>query len=69
MATNHSPAPVCRKCHVLMVRGVAIENTLVSGMVDFPGDQRGVTVHPGGTGRLVMAMKCPKCGHSISAGA
>ena len=67
----------CYKCKVVMVKGIALENTLVAGMPDFP-DQAddiaagkipiGQTVHYGGTGKLINVYKCPECGHSVSIG-
>lgn len=41
-------------------------STLVAGMADFPRvPGAGVTMRPGGPGRLVRCLKCPGCGFSI----
>lgn len=47
-----------------MKRGVALEPTL-TGIPDFPGDTHPVTLSANGPGRLVMCMKCVKCGWSV----
>lgn len=67
--SEDSNAPKCRRCLTPLVSGVAIANTLVSGMPDFPGDteaSRGQTMHYGGAGKMVPVLKCPKCGHSVA---
>lgn len=62
----------CPKCHALMQPGIAIEQTYVVGLPDFPGDDPASavqTISPGGTGRIVPCLKCTECGHSVSVGA
>jgi hypothetical protein len=64
---------MCRRCDAEMVPGQAIEQTWVPGMPDFigtgtDGDMRGQTMTAGGPGKLVDVLKCPLCGHSVSAG-
>jgi hypothetical protein len=56
----------CRKCGGLMKRGIAIEQTWVSGLGDYIGDRHGITLSPSGSGALVGCMKCKKCGHSVA---
>lgn len=58
----------CPRCHVALQHGLAIlEDTLVGGMPDFPGDtisSRGQTVSLRASGQRYSVMKCPKCGYS-----
>ena len=54
----------CKKCKCKLVQGKAIQNTMV-GIPDFPGTDYVCTVSPGGPGKLIECLKCPKCGHSI----
>ena len=57
----------CPKCGIEMVKGTAIENTLVAGIPDFPGSDSfadGQTLHYGGPGKLINCLKCPQCGFS-----
>lgn len=54
----------CIRCQVPLVSGKALENTLV-GYPDFLGDSDVCTVSPGGPGKLIECLKCPKCGYSI----
>lgn len=63
--TPASPTQPCKRCGADMHPGLAIENTLV-GMPDFFDDGPPVTVHPGGTGKLIACMKCPRCGWSTT---
>lgn len=61
--------PKCRKCHVTMKSGMAIQNTL-RYHPDFPGDTLGIdgqTVTADGKPVMIPCWKCPKCGHSITA--
>lgn len=58
----------CKKCHIPMKEGVAIGQTWKPGRPDFYGDLRGVTLSPGGPGRVISALKCPKCGYSVTNG-
>jgi hypothetical protein len=71
---------ICHKCKVEMVRGQALENSLVIHS-DFPGDRvrcfnpgetipddpslRGRTCSKSGPAVLVACWKCPSCGHSV----
>jgi len=57
--------PRCRKCGGTMIPGKAIEQTL-TGTPDFPGDTRGITMSPGGSGKLIDCLKCEKCGWSVT---
>lgn len=56
----------CRRCGGNMVPGLALAQTY-TGLPDFPGDSRAVTMSPGGPGKLVPCLKCVKCGHSVTA--
>ena len=58
--------PKCRRCHVNMKPGTALENG-VSGTPDFSGDKDACTLYldPAKVS-VVNCWKCPKCGHSIS---
>jgi len=58
--------PVCRKCSIEMKEGQAIEQTWTSGIPDFIGESRGITMSLGGSGKVINCWKCPKCGHSIT---
>lgn len=55
----------CKKCGGTMNPGKAIEQTWV-GTPEWPGEWRGVTMSPGGSGKLIDCMKCEKCGWSIT---
>lgn len=61
---------LCKQCFTPLKRGLAIEQTLTSGMPDFPGDAakgiKGITLSPGGSGKLIDCMKCPDCGWSMT---
>jgi hypothetical protein len=48
-----------------MKKSKALIETFVGGMLDFPNDKYPVTVHAGGSGKLVDCWKCEKCGYSI----
>lgn len=63
--TPHNP---CRRCSGEMKPGQALVTTLVPGIPDFIGETRGVTLSPGGPGKLVEVMKCGKCGYSVTVG-
>ena len=56
----------CKRCKADMTPGKAIEQTF-TGSPDFAGDVRGVTMSPGGAGKLVDCLKCPECGWSVTA--
>lgn len=49
-----------------MVSGQAIQQTFTSGSPDFPGESVGITLSPGGPGKLVNVLKCRDCGHSFT---
>ena len=55
-----------RNCDGIMKKSKAIQETLVSGLPDFPGDKYGITLSAGGPGKLIECLKCDKCGHSVS---
>jgi hypothetical protein len=55
---------VCPRCDVPYAPGEAIEQTWI-GHPEWPGDTI-YTMSPGGPGRLVPCLKCPKCGHSVT---
>ncbi len=59
----------CPKCNKgIMKLGIALGNTLVMGIPDFPGNtinSRGQTVHFGGPGVKLTCLKCDACGHSV----
>jgi hypothetical protein len=57
---------LCPRCGVGMEPGIALVSTLTAGEPDLGGDV--ATMSPGGPGRVVNVAKCPRCGHSISAG-
>jgi len=57
---------LCPKCGGKMAPGVALLQTWVRGMDDFPGSDNaiGQTMVVGGPGKLVDVIKCEACGHS-----
>jgi hypothetical protein len=55
---------VCPRCDVPYAPGEAIEQTWI-GHQEWPGDTI-YTMTPGGPGRLIPCLKCPKCGHSVT---
>jgi hypothetical protein len=57
---------ICRKCNVEMQPGVALGQTFVGGMPDFPGEAHSTTFSPGGPGKMIDCLKCPKCGRSVT---
>jgi ribosomal protein L40E len=59
-------APSCRKCGGQMLPGIAMGQTYTAGMPDFPGDEKAVTLSAGGPGKVIEAMKCSKCGWSVT---
>jgi hypothetical protein len=54
----------CKKCGTKLIRGIAMEQTY-TGVPDFAGDERPVTVSPGGSGKLIACLKCTSCGWSM----
>jgi hypothetical protein len=54
----------CPECDVTMVAGQAIQQTWTAGAPDFPGDDRGITMSPGGPGKMIDCLKCPECGYT-----
>ena len=64
-----SAADTCRKCAGQMRPGKAIAQTFSAGMPDFPGDTHGMTISPGGPGKLVDCLKCEACGWSVTGAA
>lgn len=66
---NWGKQPKCRRCGATLKPGVALQQTWVAGMPDFPGDDEnspGQTMCCGGPGELVSCHKCPECGHSTT---
>lgn len=67
----------CPKCKGLMYQGIAMGQTYVTGLPDFPGDppagspaemaNKGQTIYPGGPGKLIECFKCEDCGFSHTA--
>lgn len=57
----------CRKCGGEMKSGKAIANTFRPSFPDFPGQTIGVTMSPGGPGKIADCLKCEKCGYSVGA--
>jgi hypothetical protein len=55
----------CPTCHIKLKKGIAIEQTY-TGIPDFFGSKEIVTISPGGNGKLIPCLKCPKCGYSIT---
>lgn len=68
LASGQQREPHCAKCTGAMKPGIAIAQTYSSGAPDFPGDNVGVTMSPGGPGALMDCMKCEACGWSVTAG-
>lgn len=58
--------PTCKRCGGLMSPSVAMQQTFTSGSPDFPGDLTGITLSPGGPGKLIECLKCDKCGWSVT---
>ena len=56
----------CKHCRAPMQPGVAIEQTC-TGSPEFAGSEI-VTMSPGGPGKLIDCLKCPKCGWSVTTG-
>jgi len=56
----------CKKCGGEMRIGLATEQTWTTGMPDFPGELRGVTMSVGGPGKVVECLKCVECGYSVT---
>jgi DNA-directed RNA polymerase subunit M/transcription elongation factor TFIIS len=56
----------CKHCNIPMQPGKAIQQTY-TGIPDFIGGAV-VTLSPGGPGKLVDCLKCPKCGYSVTKG-
>lgn len=53
----------CPKCKGIMKKGIAMGQTL-TGMGDFRQSDAVCTVSYGGSGKVIPALKCDKCGHS-----
>lgn len=56
----------CRKCGAPMAEGIAMGQTYVGGMPDFPGDTHSSTFSAGGPGEVIRALKCTACGWSVT---
>lgn len=48
--------------------GIAMGQTLTAGTPDFPSDEIGITLSPGGPGAVIPCRKCTECGHSVTDG-
>lgn len=59
-----TPPPHCPEHKKILKPGIAIENTY-AGEPDFIGDDRAITMHPGGMGKVIRCLKCPDCGFSV----
>lgn len=55
----------CPRCGASYRPGIALEST-VRGVPDFR-DGYVITMSPGGPGHLVKCLKCPSCGHIVTA--
>lgn len=55
----------CPKCSGTMKEGIAMGQT-VTGIGDFRQKDAVCTVSPGGSGKIIPALKCEKCGHSVT---
>lgn len=55
----------CIKCNIELKPGIALKQT-ISGIPDFPNDNKPITLHADGPGCIKSCLKCPKCGWSIS---
>ena len=62
---NNKMEQKCKKCSGKMRPGKAIEQTW-TGIPDFPGDKKCVTMSPGSSGKLIDCMKCIECGWSVT---
>ena len=67
LAAPTDGSDACKKCGGEMRPGQAIEQTL-KAPPDFYGDKHGVTLSPGGTGKLIDCRKCSACGWSVTTG-
>ena len=65
-AAIQDQSTTCRKCGGQMRPGIATGQTYSAGMPDFPGDEEAVTLSAGGPGKVIEAMKCSKCGWSVT---
>lgn len=59
-------APTCRHCHTPLTPGIAMGQTYVGGVPDFPGENTISTISAGGPGVVVQVLKCQKCGWSVT---
>lgn len=55
----------CKRCKIEMREGVALQTMFLPGTSDFIAGGLGVTLSPGGPGKLIFYLKCPRCGHSV----
>lgn len=65
-AAIQDQSTTCRKCGGQMRPGIATGQTYTAGTPDFPGDEEAVTLSAGGPGKVIEAMKCSKCGWSVT---
>lgn len=54
----------CKKCGGKMKRGIALQNTIAYAARE--NLARGETVWAGGPGKIIPAMKCERCGWSVT---
>ena len=54
-----------RNCHGTMKRGIAMGQTATVGSGDFHNNDV-CTMSPGGSGKVIPALKCDECGHSVT---
>jgi len=52
-------------CEGTMKKGIAMGQTY-TGMGDFRQSDAICTVSPGGPGKIISALKCDKCGYSVT---
>ena len=53
----------CKKCSGKMKRGIALEN-IASGIPDFGGVSKVVTMSYGRYAKIIPVLKCERCGRS-----
>lgn len=56
---------ICKKCGGQMRPGIATGQTWAAGTPDFQDQTIGVTMSPGGPGKIIECLKCESCGWSV----